>query len=147
VREEWVERIARAKVAKGQNPDLFIIACRRGLWLGHALPVLVVLVDLESGEMYWQRVSAATVIKTGKSYKIEVPRRQALATAGAEWPEIASGLEQHAVSRFEYSLLSVPPRVRTLLEGRGEGERADAALLAMSPRTCRPSSCFPALAA
>lgn len=101
------------------------------LWLGHALPVLVVLVDLGSGEMYWQRVSAATVIKTGKNYKIEVPRNQTVATAGAEWLEIASGLEQHAVSRFEYSLLSVPPPVRTLLESRGEGERADAALLAM----------------
>lgn len=101
------------------------------LWLGHALPVLVVLVDLDSGEMYWQRVSAATVIKTGKNYKIEVPRSQTVATASAEWLEIASGLEQHAVSRFEYSLLSVPPPVRTLLERRGEDECADAALLAM----------------
>jgi tetratricopeptide (TPR) repeat protein len=101
------------------------------LWLGHALPVLVVLVDLDSGELYWQRVSAATVIKTGKNYKIEVPRSQTVATASAEWLEIASGLEQHAISRFKYSLLSVPPSVRTLLEGRGEGERADAALLAM----------------
>jgi hypothetical protein len=55
------------------------------LWLGHALPVLVVLVDLDSGEMYWQRVSAATVIKTGKNYKIEVPRNQTVTTAGAEW--------------------------------------------------------------
>jgi tetratricopeptide (TPR) repeat protein len=101
------------------------------LWLGHALPVVVVLVDLDSGEMYWQRVSAATVVRTGKNYKIEVPRNRTVATAGAEWQEIASGLEQHAVSRFDYSLLSVPPPVRTLLEGRGEGERADAALLAM----------------
>ena len=99
------------------------------LSLGHALPVLVVLVDLGSGEMYWQRVSAATVTKTGKNYKIELPRIQTVAAAGAEWLEIASGLEQHAVSRFEYSLLSVPPPVRTLLASRGEGERADAALL------------------
>lgn len=106
-------------------------ARKANLWLGHALPVLVVLVDLDSGEMYWQRVSAATVIRTGKNYKIEVPRNQTVATAGAEWQEIASGLEQHAVSRFDYSLLSVPPPVRTLLESRGAGERADAALLAM----------------
>jgi len=101
------------------------------LWLGHALPVLVVLVDLGSREQYWQRVSAATVIKTGKNYKVEVPRDQTVASAGTDWLEIASGLEQHAMSRFEYSLLSVPPPVRTLLERRGEGERADAALLAM----------------
>lgn len=107
------------------------------LWLGHALPVLVVLVDVESREMYWQRISPSTVIKTGKNYKVEVPRTQTVATAGAEWLEIASGLEQHAVSRFEYSLLSVPPPVRTLLEGRPEGEHADAALLAMHLSTGR----------
>lgn len=101
------------------------------LWLGHALPVLVVLVDLDSGQMYWQRVSAATVIRTGKNYKIEVPLNQTIAGADAEWREIASGLEQHAVSRFAYSLLSVPPSVRTILESRSEGEKADAALLAM----------------
>lgn len=101
------------------------------LWLGHALPVLVVLVDLDSREMYWQRISAATVIKTGTDYKVEVPRSQSVASAGPEWLEIASGLEQHAISRFEYSLLSVPPPVRTLLEGRGEAERPDAALLAV----------------
>lgn len=106
-------------------------ARKANLWLGHALPVLVVLVDLDSGEMYWQRVSAATVIKTGRNYKIEVPRGQTVATASAEWLEIASGLEQYAVSRFEYSLLSLPSTVRSLLAGRVESERADAALLAM----------------
>jgi hypothetical protein len=101
------------------------------LWLGHALPVVVVLVNLASGEMYWQRVSAATVVRTGKGYKLEVPRSQAVADADAEWCDIASGLEQHAVSRFPYSLLGVPPHARTLLENRDAGEQADAALLAM----------------
>lgn len=104
---------------------------KKKLWLGHALPVLVVLVDLEDGELYWQRVSPAAIVKTGKNYKIEVPRSQTVATADAEWVEIASGLELRAVSRFEFSLLSVPPPVRSILEKRDEAERADAALLAM----------------
>jgi len=81
--------------------------------------------------MYWQRVSAATVVRTGKNYKLEVPRSQTVAKADAQWRDIASGLEQRAVSRFAYSLLSVPPTVRNLLENRGASEQADAALLAM----------------
>lgn len=101
------------------------------LWLGHALPVLVLLVDLDSDEIYWQRIAPATVIKTGEGFKIEVPRGQVARTAGSEWLDIASGLEQRAASRFEYSLMGVPPPVRTLLEGRAESERSDAALLAM----------------
>lgn len=96
---------------------------KKKLWLGHALPVLVVLVDLEDGELYWQRVSPAAIVKTGKNYKIEVPRSQTVATADAEWVEIASGLELRAVSRFEFSLLSVPPPVRSILEKRDEAER------------------------
>src|ERR1035437_6897994 len=74
------------------------------LWLGHALPVLVVLVDLGSGEMCWQRVSAATVVKTGKNYKIEVPRSQTVSAAGAEWLGMGSRARAPAGSGFGDSL-------------------------------------------
>jgi hypothetical protein len=66
---------------------------KAALWLGHALPVLVVLVDVDGGIAYWQRISNDTVISTGKGLKVEVPRSQTLATADVEWTHIASGLE------------------------------------------------------
>ncbi len=103
---------------------------KKKLWLGHALPVLVVLVDLDAGVQYWQRITPATVIKTGKDYKVEVPSAQVVADSDAEWTEIAGGLGAHALARFEFSLLGVPPPVRGILEKREASEHADAALLA-----------------
>ncbi|WP_327097341.1 DUF4365 domain-containing protein [Nocardia vinacea] len=104
---------------------------KRKLWFGHALPVIVVLVDLDDGVVYWQRISPSTVVKTGKNYKVNVPRAQRVPTADAEWVELASGLELRARSRFEYSLLHLPPSARTMLSQRPEERHADAALLAM----------------
>ena len=43
------------------------------LWLGHALPVVVVLVDVESETAYWQRIDESTVTTAGKGYKVLVP--------------------------------------------------------------------------
>lgn len=104
---------------------------KRKLWFGHALPVIVVLVDLDDGIAYWQRISPSTVVKTGKNYKVSVPRVQQVQMADTEWGELASGLELRARSRFDYSLLHLPPSARTVLSGRPEERRADAALLAM----------------
>lgn len=101
------------------------------LWLGHALPVLVVLVDLDDGQLYWQRVTPATVQKAGKSFKIEIPRTQTVAGSDTQWTEIASGLEAHAAARFDFSLLCLPPSVAKALGQRSEDEHAHAALLAM----------------
>lgn len=106
-------------------------AAKAKYWLGHALPVVVLLVDLDTNEIYWQRVSAGTAISTGKHYKLEVPRHQTITTAEAEWRELASGLEQRAVSRFEFSLRVLPPAVRRMLESLELPKQADGALLAM----------------
>lgn len=100
------------------------------LWLGHALPVIVVLVDLKKSVVYWQRISSATVQSTGKGYKVEVPFSQTMSTAGQEWSHIASGLEKLAEARFEYALTQLPPSVCRELENRPPTERSDAALLA-----------------
>lgn len=100
------------------------------LWLGHALPVIVVLVDLKKNVVYWQRISSATVQSTGKGYKVEVPSSQTMSTAGGEWSHIASGLETLAEARFEYALTQLPPTVCRALENRPPAERSDAALLA-----------------
>lgn len=100
-------------------------------WLNHALPVIVVLVDLDTETAYWQEVSPRTVKAAGKGFKVEVPRTQQVSGADPAWSELARGLEQAAENRFDYSMSVLPPGVRRLLEARPTREHADAALLAM----------------
>jgi hypothetical protein len=47
-------------------------------WLGHSLPVLVVLYDPNKKLAYWQVVSDETVLSTGENWKIGVPFDQTL---------------------------------------------------------------------
>jgi hypothetical protein len=47
-------------------------------WLGHSLPVIVILCDEETGNCYWQVVSEKTATRTPKGWKIEVPKAQIL---------------------------------------------------------------------
>lgn len=50
-------------------------------WLGHALPVVVVAVDVESRQAYWRAVTPDTVVSTGKGRKIFIPRNQRVEAA------------------------------------------------------------------
>lgn len=43
-------------------------------WVGHSMPVIVVLFDPETKQAYWQHVSRETVETTGKGWKILVPK-------------------------------------------------------------------------
>lgn len=47
-------------------------------WLGHSLPVVVMLYEPTAKRVYWQHVSNQTVVSTGKGSKIHVPRRNEL---------------------------------------------------------------------
>ncbi len=47
-------------------------------WLGHSLPVIVILRNDETGNCYWQIVNEKTATRTGKGWKIEVPKSQVL---------------------------------------------------------------------
>ncbi len=47
-------------------------------WLGHTLPVIVVLHDRESGRSYWQHVSIDTIKRTRRGWILEVPESQCL---------------------------------------------------------------------
>ena len=106
-------------------------AKKAALWLGHALPVLVVLVDVEGCVAYWQRISNETVTSTGKGFKVEVPRSQTLATADTEWTHIASGLESRAISRYDFAISQLPPSAREIIESSEPVEHGDAAVLAL----------------
>lgn len=43
-------------------------------WVGHSMPVVLVLYNPDTTQAYWQRVSQETIATTGKGWKILVPR-------------------------------------------------------------------------
>ncbi|MEV8388690.1 MULTISPECIES: DUF4365 domain-containing protein [unclassified Streptomyces] len=53
-------------------------------WLGHSLPVLVMLYEPATKQVYWQHVSDRTVVSTGKGAKIHVPKVQELTAESAQ---------------------------------------------------------------
>ncbi|MCA9775448.1 MAG: DUF4365 domain-containing protein [Candidatus Eremiobacteraeota bacterium] len=62
----------------------------RNYWLQHSLPVLVILVDDNTRECYWERIEPDTVLSTGKQWKTIVPSSQRLDSQGfAEIAKIA----------------------------------------------------------
>jgi hypothetical protein len=50
-------------------------------WLGHSLPVSVVLYDPSEKVAYWQTVSQDTVVSTGENWVIEIPLSQVFGPA------------------------------------------------------------------
>lgn len=65
------ERTASGFVYRGDADHL-------AYWLGHSLPVIVVLCKEETAECFWQVINEDTVVRTGKEWKIEVPKSQIL---------------------------------------------------------------------
>ncbi|MCT4355870.1 DUF4365 domain-containing protein [Streptomyces sp. Je 1-79] len=53
-------------------------------WLGHSLPVVVMLYHPEEKTAYWQHVNRQTVHSTGKGAKIHIPRSHRLASTSTE---------------------------------------------------------------
>ncbi len=71
-------------------------------WLGHVLPVILVIYDTGSERAYWQRVSRHTVVRTESGFKIEVPESQPLdAAARPALRGIAARDDDRAVERYE----------------------------------------------
>lgn len=91
----------------------------RTLWLNHVLPVMVLLVDLETDQVYWQQISIANERKTPTQYAVTVPLEQTLATAAEAWLLAGSGMAKRASERFEANLAVLPPQVQRLLESAG----------------------------
>jgi hypothetical protein len=52
-------------------------------WVNHALPVVVVMVDIDSRRVYWQEVSSATVVFAGTGVKLLVPESQQVDATGS----------------------------------------------------------------
>lgn len=47
-------------------------------WLNHSIPVIVVIYDKITDTAYWQEINKTTVILTGKSFKLRIPKQNLL---------------------------------------------------------------------
>ncbi len=45
-------------------------------WLNHSLPIILTLCNIETQQVYWQALSASTVTRTGRNWKLIVPKNQ-----------------------------------------------------------------------
>jgi hypothetical protein len=100
-------------------------------WLNHSLPVLLVLVDLESRQCFWQIIDANTLISTGKNFKVHVPRANDVSTASDEWQALTSRYLENTDLLYEINSQRLPPAaVVRLDELRKTDSRAAASLAA-----------------
>jgi len=85
-------------------------------WTGYCLPVYVVLVDINTGEFYWQRVTPDRIVSTGKGWKIEISRSNDSSAAERQWHLEAGGQLDEALARAELVAQFLPPNVAPKLE-------------------------------
>lgn len=83
-------------------------------WLHHDFPVIVVLVNLQMRQAYWQAVTTDTVTSTGEGWKLEVPATQVLDSGSQDsLAALADAPRVHgdsALAAFYDSLHRLPPR-------------------------------------
>ncbi|MFI5706341.1 DUF4365 domain-containing protein [Kribbella sp. NPDC051620] len=115
-KDGWIFRFAKKKAR---------------LWLEHALPVLVVLVDIQQRVAYWQHISEQTIQSTGKGFKVEVPQSNTVADADDLWTHIASGIERRAAERYDLAMSQLPPQTKTALRKLADDALIDARVLAV----------------
>ncbi|MEI5582563.1 MULTISPECIES: DUF4365 domain-containing protein [unclassified Agromyces] len=99
-------------------------------WLNHALPVIVILVNLDEDRAYWAQVTPETLIPTRKNFKLRVPRTNGLAWADSAWRDILETALLGAVQRFEENLATIPPSTYAPLREIAERDPSTAALIA-----------------
>ncbi|MER6589666.1 DUF4365 domain-containing protein [Micromonospora chalcea] len=85
-------------------------------WLGHSLPIIVILHHPETDNLYWQVVDQDTATETGKGFKVFVPETNLLdVSAKAALEDIARRLGPAALQVYDQSLNVLPwPTVRAL---------------------------------
>ena len=100
-------------------------------WLGHSLPMFLLLVDLATETVYWQEVSERT-LETGPKggLFVLIPRAQTLSTAGAAWETAADRFANIAAEQYEDNLERLPPHVARKLQAMTPELRGPVALLA-----------------
>jgi hypothetical protein len=106
-------------------------------WLNHSLPVVVVLVDLESEICYWAHVTTQSLMKTGQNYKILVPQDQQIPVAGVQWRDLVDSTFDYADQRFAHNVHACPPSAAKPLQRLYAETPTVAAMLAATFAACR----------
>lgn len=92
-------------------------------WLGHVLPVLIVLYDPSSRTLYWQHVTEDLVEYTANAWKILIPRDHVLTAGGADQlrllADAAPGASEDPVAS---SLRFLPPTAAAVLQSAQTSE-------------------------
>ncbi len=83
-------------------------------WLGHSLPVIVVIVD-DDGNAFWEQVTPATASETAKGFALKIPRSQPLdATARDKLLAVAGRSKGLAASLPDFYAVLPPAAVGAL---------------------------------
>lgn len=97
-------------------------------WLGHSLPVIVVIVDGD-GNAFWEQVTPSTARETPKGFALEIPRSQPLdATARDRLLAVAGRSKGLAASLPDFYAVLPPAAVGPLERAAGTGRLAAARL-------------------
>jgi tetratricopeptide (TPR) repeat protein len=85
-------------------------------WLGHVLPVLIVMYDTASRTLYWQHVTEDLIVYTDHEWKILIPRDQVLvAEAVPVLRAIADAAPGASEDPVANSLPMIPPSAAAVL--------------------------------
>ena len=77
-------------------------------WLGHSLPVAVVLVDVDKEIAYWQLVTEATVTSTEKGWKMTIPTNNTFSMPAASALLAASEGDAYTTLKLDQLQLNPP---------------------------------------
>jgi hypothetical protein len=88
----------------------------RDYWTKHPMPVYIVLVNTDTGQWYWQRLTTETCVPAGKNYKVLIPTNQVVDAAAVRWRQDAETFR--ALTQQGQATLGrlLPPSTRRELE-------------------------------
>ncbi|MBJ8342080.1 DUF4365 domain-containing protein [Antrihabitans sp. YC3-6] len=100
-------------------------------WLGHSLPVFIVLVDVENQRIYWQLLSSESIKVTDRGARtVHVPASNTIDNAPDVWSQFASVIGRDAIERFDQNIRVLAPNVGRIVQRRAEIAAHCSALLA-----------------
>lgn len=88
----------------------------RDYWTKHPIPVHIVLVNTDTGQWFWQRLTTETCVPAGKNYKVLIPADQQDDAAAVRWRQDAETFR--ALTRQGHATLGrlLPPSTRSELD-------------------------------
>ena len=100
-------------------------------WLGHVLPVVVVIADPETQKAYWQVVAERTARETEKGFALSIPLDQPFdASACDDLRRIAARDDQRVLADFAHNLELLPPGTEEALRSAHQTDPVAAATVA-----------------